>query len=71
MCKELWTRKRDLIRATPNNSANYHKKYMKIKLNSYVDLHLKKALELRNMILAARSVFYDRKYYPQVLLNEF
>ena len=54
-----------------NNSDDYDEKYMKIKFNSNDDLSLKKTLELRNMIIVAKAVFYeDKKYYPQVFLNE-
>ena len=43
---------------------------MKMKFN-LDDLPLKKTLELRNMIIAARAVFHeDNKYYPQVFLSE-
>ena len=53
-----------------NNSGNYDKKYMKIKFNSDHDLTLNKTLELPNMIIVVRSVFYEgNKYYPQVFLE--
>ena len=47
----------DLIRSTKNNSHNYDKKYMKIKLNSHDDLPMKKTLEFQNIIIVVRSVF--------------
>ena len=40
---------------------------MKIKFNSDGDLSLTKTLELRNMLIVTRSIFYEgNKYYPQV-----
>ena len=42
---------------------------MKIKFNFDDGLFLKKRLELRNLIIVARSVFHEgNKYYPQVFL---
>ena len=39
---------------------------MKIKLNSEDDLHLKKTIELQNLIIVVRYVFNDgNKYYSQ------
>ena len=44
---------------------------MKIKFNSQDDLPINKTLELRNVILIARSVFHEnKKYYLQVSLIE-
>ena len=44
---------------------------MKIKLNFYYDLTIKKTIELFNMIIVARFVFHEgNKYYPQVFLDE-
>ena len=44
---------------------------MKIEFNPDDDLPLKKTLELYNMVIVARCVFYeDNKYYPQVFLDE-
>ena len=44
---------------------------MKIEFNSDDNLPLNKTLNIRNMIIAIRSVFQeDNKYYPQVLLDE-
>ena len=46
------------------------KKYMEIEFNAEEDLPLKKMLELYNMIIIVRSVFYeDKKYYLQVFLS--
>ena len=39
---------------------------MKIKFNSDYDSPLKKTIEVCDMIIVVRSVFYEgRKYYPQ------
>ena len=44
---------------------------MKIKFNSDDYLPLNKILKLRNLTIIVRSVFEeDRKYYPQVFLDE-
>ena len=44
---------------------------MKIKLNFYYDLTIKKTIELFNMIIVVRFVFHEgNKYYPQVFLDE-
>ena len=53
--EELWKEIRDLIRSITNNSINYDKKYMKIKLKSADDLPLKKTLELYNMVMVINS----------------
>ena len=46
------------------------KKYTEIEFNAEEDLPLKKMLELYNMIIIVRSVFYeDKKYYLQVFLS--
>ena len=68
--EELCSKIRDLIKTITNNSGNYDKKYMKIKFNSDRDLTLNKTLELPNMIIVVRSVFYEgNKCYPQVFLE--
>ena len=54
MRKKVWKtmeKVRDLIWSITNNSDNYDKKYMKIKIDSDDDLPLKKTLEVRNMVL--------------------
>ena len=62
---------RYLIRSKNNNPDKYDEKYMKIKFNSQDDLPINKTLELRNVILIARSVFHEnKKYYLQVSLIE-
>ena len=65
--EELWNKMKDLIRSKTSNSDNYNKKFMKIKFDS--GDHLKKMVELRNMIMvvSARTVFHeDKKYYHEV-----
>ena len=57
--EELWNKIRDLIRSITNNSDDYDEKYIKIKFNLNDDLPLKKTLELRNMVIVVRSVFYE------------
>ena len=54
--KKLWNKIRALIRSANNNSGDYDKKHMKIKLNFDDDLPLKEILELYNIILVIRSV---------------
>ena len=53
--EELWTKIRYLIRSTSNDSDNYDKDYMKTKFNS----EIKKILELYNVVIVVRSVFYE------------
>ena len=43
------------------HSDHYDEKYVKIKFNSKDDLPLKKLLELYNLIIVFRSVFYEDK----------
>ena len=50
MYHELRNKIRYIIRSKTNNSDNYDKNYIKIKLNSDDALPLKKTLELYNMI---------------------
>ena len=74
MRKKVWKtmeKMRDLIWSITNNSDNYDKKYMKIKIDSDDDLPLKKTLEVRNMVINVRSVFHvDNKYTSKVVLDE-
>ena len=69
-------------RSTSNNSDDYDKKHIKIKFYSNDDSEenlnlilmtiLKKTLELYNMIIVVRSVFYDGiKHYPQFFRRMF
>ena len=44
---------------------------MKIKLDSDRDLPLNKAIEIHNLTIVVRAIFYENsKYYQQVFLNE-
>ena len=44
---------------------------MKIKFNSYNELPINKMIEIPNMAIAVRAIFYENKtFYPQVFLNE-
>ena len=53
-----------------NNSNSYDAKYMKVRLYSYDDLTLRKPLDLYDVIIVIRCVFFDNnKYYPQVVLS--
>ena len=74
MRKKVWKtmeKIRDLIWSITNNSDNYDKKYMKIKIDSDDDLPLKKTLEVRNMVINVRSAFHvDNKYTSKVVLDE-
>ena len=50
----------------------YQKYYMKIKFSSDNNQPLNKILKLQNLTIIVRSVpDEDRKYYPQVFLDEF
>ena len=68
---ELWDKIKDLIRSTTNISGDYDEKYIKIQFNSDDNVPLYKVLKLPNLTIAVKSVFQeDRKYYPQVFLEE-
>ena len=68
--EEIWSKIKDLIRSTNNNSDDYDENYMKTKLNSEDNLPLKKTLKLHDIIILARSAFNDdSKCYPQVFLD--
>ena len=43
---------------------------MKIKFNSDDDLRLNKQLKFLSLTIIVRTVFEDRKYYPQIFLDE-
>ena len=69
--EELWIKIRDLIRSITKNSDDYDEKYMKIKLNTDVELPLNKTIEIPTMTIVVRAVFHENnKYYPQVFLDE-
>ena len=59
MREELWINIRHLRRSLTNKSDNYDGKYFKIKFNSSDNLHLKKTVELCNMIMIVKYVFHD------------
>ena len=52
------------------NSDDYDEKYMKIKFNSDDELPLNKAIEIPSIIIVAKAVFHENKYYPQIFLDE-
>ena len=67
----IWNQIRVLIRSITNTSDYYDGKYIKIKFNQEDDLHMKKKLELHNMVIVVRSVFHeDNKYYSIDFLDE-
>ena len=69
--KELCDKIRDLVRSISNNSDDYDQKYMKIKFNSDDDLPSQKILELCEIIIVLRSVFYeDNWYYSYIFLDK-
>ena len=50
---------------------DYDEKYMKIKFNPDDQLPLNKTIEIPRMIIVVRAIFYEnKKYYPQVFLDE-
>ena len=61
----------DLIKLMSKNSDDHNENYVKIKFNSVDKLPLNKMREIPSMIIVVRVVFYeDKKYYPQVFLDE-
>ena len=53
------------------NSDDYDEQYMKIKFNSDDELPLNKTIEIPVMIIVVRASFHEnKKYYPQVFLDE-
>ena len=61
----------DLIRSTTKNWDDYDEKYMKTKYKLDDELSLNKMIEVSNMIIAVRAIFFERnKCYPQVFLDE-
>ena len=68
---ELWDGIKNSIEKINNNSGGYGKDFIKIKFNSDDSLSLNKTLRLHNTTVIVRPVFEeDRKYYPQVFLDE-
>ena len=69
--EELWSKIRYLIRSRTKNSEDYDENYMKIKFNSDDELPLNKTIEIPVMIIVVRASFHEnKKYYPQVFLDE-
>ena len=69
--EELWSKIRDLIRSITKNSNDYDEKHMKIKFDSDNGLLLNKTIEIYNVTIVVRAIFYENdKYYPQILLEE-
>ena len=54
-----------------NKPGEYGKDYVRLKFNSGDKLPLNKPLKFHNLTIIVRSVFKeDRKYYPQIILEE-
>ena len=65
----MWIKLIDLIRSVTKNANDYDGKYTKIKFISHGELQLH---TIPTMTTAARAVFHEnKKYYPQVLLDEY
>ena len=57
------------MRSMTKSSDNYNENYMKIKLNMDDELPLNKMIEIPNMIIVVRAVFYENnKHYLQAFL---
>ena len=74
---ELWGEIKNEIetingsKTNKHTSAEYDKKFMKIKFNSDDNLPLNKTLKLQIMTIVIRPVFEKHgKFYPQVYLDE-
>ena len=62
---------RYLIRSMIKSSDDYDEKYIKIKFDLDDDLPLNETLEIQNVTMIVRAVFYkNSKYYRQVFLDE-
>ena len=62
---------KDLIRSITNISGDYDENYMKIKFNLDDNLPLNEIIQLHNLTIVVRFAFQeDKKYYPQVFLDE-
>ena len=61
----------DLIRSITNISGDYDENYMKIKFNLDNNLPLNEIIQLHNLTIVVRFAFQeDKKYHPQVFLDE-
>ena len=59
------------MRSITKSSDGYDKKYMRIKINSDDELHLRKTIEVPSMIIVVRDNFHkNNKYYTKVFLDE-
>ena len=69
--EELWSKTRDLIRPITKNTNDYDEKYMKIKFDLDEELPLNKTMEIYNVTIFIRAIFYENnKYYPNVFLDK-
>ena len=59
-----------LIRLIIKSSDDYDEKHMKIKFNSDDELRLNKTIEIPDIIIVVKAIFFFLKYYPQVFLDE-
>ena len=58
------------MRSITKNLHDYDKKHMKMKFGSNDDLPLNKTIEICNVTIVVRTVFYENnKYYPQAFLD--
>ena len=65
-----WIKIRDLIRSIAKNSDDFDEKYVKTKFDSDDNLPLNKT-EIPILTIAVTAVFREnKKYYPQVCLDE-
>lgn len=61
-----------LVELENNASGEYDNKYMKISLNSNDSLSLKQGLEMYNIVIIIRSIFYgSNKNYPTIFLDQY
>ena len=67
----MWSRIRYTTKSITKNLDDYDKKYMKIKFDLDDDLPLNKTMEIYNVIIVVRAIFYEnKKYCPQIFLDE-
>ena len=70
--EELLSKIRDLIRSITKNSHNYDGKCMKIKFDSDDDLPLNEKIEIYDVAVVVRAVFYENdEYYAHVFLDKY
>ena len=69
--EKLLSKIRDLIGSITKNLSDYDEKCMKIKFDSDDDLSLNKMIEIHNVTIVVRAIFYENnEYYPQVFSDE-